>query len=353
MTRLRHLVIGLALLATACGGGTGGIQVINPDGAAVDGMALAYGLDPGQRIAYDLDMTMDMDMDLTAPGMSGEAKMALDVGGLAKYAVGPGTEPGTVAVTMRASIENLDFREFTMDGQSLLGVMSEEDLLAEMGGADLLPEITVLLDERGNVLGVNGGDAFSADFLSGFGGGLGPSQSSLGRESFFGPPFPDEQLGVGSQWTVEDRFDVAPLGNLDVTSTYVVTGRENLAGRDVFVIKSDVATSELKIDLADLFKSLLDASEGDLAGFGLTNDGLQGGFEDMFAEIDGTIVMAPMRVTGTTWFDPAAGLIVRSSETAIVTMTMDMTMPGMGFAATDISATIGYELNLIDSRKTA
>ena len=122
-------------------------------------------------------------------------------------------------------------------------------------------DVTVVVDEQGNIIheGGDGEDPFGG-MLGGLGAlGAAPTAPGLDPGRFVGPPLPDEEVTVGDTWT--DEIETPGLGEDPITTsiTSTVTGVEELDGAEVLVIDSNATTSLIEFDLADFFAGMFGA----------------------------------------------------------------------------------------------
>ncbi len=118
-----------------------------------------------------------------------------------------------------------------------------------------------------------------------------------------------------------------------------VVEAEEVGGRDTLVIESSTDVAPIELDLEDMIKAFTEMdpapygmSESDLAfaEFGMRE------FENMGIEFN--IAMEFPSIEVTTWFDPGAGLMVRTSGTTDMVMDMKFDSPeGSGSMKLDVS----------------
>jgi hypothetical protein len=204
-----------------------------------------------------------------------------------------------------------------------------------------VPNLTIVVDEYGNLVSVDGeevpedlpffGDPFSnlGEFTS---GGLG---------GHFGPAFPDKPLAVGDSWSSTESDEIDGLGPaMTVTSSYKVVGTETQDGHEIFVIEFNTETSEVVLDLGEMFQQLFDAF-GEL--------GLESGeTTDTAAEIPEitfVITVAPSSANGTIWFDQKAGIVGQYAQdtTTSISMLMDLS-DANGVARMAVTMDLGMQL---------
>jgi hypothetical protein len=306
-TRGAAALLMLSVLAAACG--TSGPE-------AGPGVVMRYSYQPGDALAYDLDAALDLDM--TASGNSAaaagmEASMVMSVNARLDLGFALGPTPDTIEITVSEEL---------LEGGARMTSMGEEVLIPlDELAAEMEQEIVIVVDPQGRPVSATvGGLALPAQFLAGtsaFGGSLLTPQQ-------FGPEFPETGLAVGAEWDTQQSAEVFGMA-FTQHGQHRVVAREELESRTVLRIDSQITTGAIHIGLADLMEALGRApgllGEADPAE-------LEAGmaqFESMGVTVE--ITMEESTTTMTTWFDPAAGLVVRSAiETP---MTMRMAMRGL------------------------
>ena len=247
-------------------------------------------------------------------GIPGEA--TIDISGSATFThtVSDGPEPGTFEVNIKGIFDDLTVTG-TVDGESV----DEAPEFAEMEPID----VTFLIDDRGNLIFEDEGfdDPFGGALggLGSFGSGSAPG---LDPGQFVGPPFPDEEVSVGDTWT--DETETLLLGDDPVvtSTTSTIVDVDQINGVDVYVIETQSSTSLIEIDLGELFLGLFTAfmpespSEEEQAELQLILD-----------QLKFTISVDDTRSDSTTWFDPEAGIALRSDVDVAATIAMDINVP--------------------------
>ncbi len=344
--RLKLLAVGsvLALIAAACGSdspvGEERVFGIVDAGDAASRQVLAYDYEPDSSLSYGLLMDMEMNATMAFPGLggSGDMSMGMTVGGSTTYDLAPGPQPGSVELTMRSDLSEFDLTHFTVDGQSMTSQLSHADMAA-LGEQNALPEVTVVLSDRGEILELRYGDtAMPGDFLSGFGAGGFSDPTGMSMAGVFGPEMPAEDVGVGAEWTIDSSQEVPFLGTLASTTRYWITGQEQFKGHEVLVIVSSTTVDDLEIDLMDMMEGMLAMDQAQLDAFGMSAQDMAAMQSELMADVDMTMRFSYDRIEGTTYFDPEAGLVVWSANNADMTGSMDMKTPdGDGSMTFDMS----------------
>jgi hypothetical protein len=281
---------------------------------APEAMLLSYQLEAGTVFTYEVELDQAIDITtngdasaLDEEGIPGE--MSIRVTGTSNFthSVADGTDPGTFAVTITGDFAALEFSG-TVDGEPV--DQSEIPDLAAIEPVD----ITVIVDEQGNVISGGGGeleDLFGMGGMGGF-GGLEDFSQSMQPGRFVGPPLSDGEVAVGDTWS--ETIEIPMMGEgaepatTDIESTVART--DTLDGVEVMVIDTTISTSAIEIDLAEILIGMLeaflpeDATDEERAELAAISEDLRFGFS-----------LAPSVATMTTWFDPSAGL-ARTSEFA-------------------------------------
>ena len=315
-------------------------------------MLLSYSYTPGGDVVYDFDMTLDMVMKMKGGegfgGAVGPTEMAMSMTGTSKYGVSEGPDPGTTRIALSQTLDDISLGRFMVDGESMLGQVDDalaQELAAEQGA---LPEMTVILDERGNIISFElDGEAVAAGLFGGSNmGSMDPTGGVMGIDGFFGPAFPEEKLAVGDEWTVTDSLDVPYFNqSIDVESKYRIVREEELNGRNVLVIESTTDMSDITIDLMEMMESLADGDLAQLEALGMSEADFWSEFAAIPAGLEMRIDLQPGEITETVWFDPGSGLMVKSEGELAINMGMAMNMFGEDFEV-DIRMLIDIDLDL-------
>jgi hypothetical protein len=317
------LVAILAFVLAACAGTTE--TTTTPAPPTAEAVLLSYSLTDGDEFQYEVGI--DQHIDLTASGdasamgeeeIPGEA--SVDIAGTAVFThtVADGPEDGTYEIHIVGSFEDLSVTG-TVDGEPIDSTEAPD--FAAMEPVD----VTVVVDEQGNVVSADGEDV--EDPLGGLFGGLGSMSGGapapgLDPGQFFGPLFSDDEVAVGDTWSNE--VETPGLGEESIVTsvTNTITGVEQLDGADVFVIDTASTTSPIEFDLAEFFRGLFGAFAPEEATEDETAE-----FEEMMGQLQFLISIDDTSADGTTRFDADAG-IARESEIAAAThIEMDMMIP--------------------------
>lgn len=302
----------LALVATACaepGPSTG--PGSPPDG--VQAAVLTYDFQPGEDLTYgtSVRMTADMHMDSQLSGSS-SMNMAFNMLAATNYQLSPGPAEGTTAVTVTSDLANFEVENVTVDGEAVTDPFMMDQLAGEFDLGELIPEVTVVIDEFGNLVSADvGGTAVPTDLL---GGGFGDPTGSLGMASVFGPAFPEEGVFVGAIWSDEETVDVPYFGEIAIRSDHEVVGTDTVGDREVFVIESTTQVPSFGLDLADMVGFFEDVDAGTAAAMGLTVNDLElmaAEFRSMMRDAEMDMSFDFGEINQTSWFDAGDGALAR------------------------------------------
>lgn len=285
---------------------------------------LSYTLEPGSSFTYEVDLAQQIDLtsegDGTAVGdeeIPGEMSISLTGTTTLTHSISEGPEPGTYEVRIQGEFDDLSVAG-SSDGEPVESGDVPE--VAEMAPID----VTIIVDDKGRSVaqGPDQGDLGGVlGGLEGFGDLT--SGTDLGR--LVGPPLPEEPVTVGDTWsdTIETPMLMGGDGESIATeTTSELTGTDSIAGEDVLVIDTQMVTSGIEFDLAELlagfFSALApeDASAEDIAEL----DALMEDLRFLF-NIDEVVEDA------TTWFDAEVGVARQAEFVSSTHVTMDLNMP--------------------------
>ncbi|MEE8330876.1 MAG: hypothetical protein V3R84_03815 [Acidimicrobiia bacterium] len=338
MKKLSLAVVCL-LVAVACG--DSGSGSFDPEAGFSQGSqgelrSLAYAYQPASRLVYGYSMNMNMNMsaDLDVPEAFDNMTMGVSLAGSIAYDVSAGATDGTVVISIRPEVTEFSLSEFTVDGEAMPEELTGFDDPAAAGLDEFIPQMTVTLDAKGDVLAMQVGDVtVPSELLGSFGGSGFSDPSGMGMLStLFGPELPIEEVRVGATWTTTDTQDVPFVGEMTVVTHHEIVGEENRDGRDTIIIESVAEMSPLTMDFADMLKSLQDPST--LASLGMSADELNMAeleaelFEEM--DFDFSMTFDYDNMATTTWLDYSAGITVATESDMDMTMTMKMDSPEGG-----------------------
>jgi hypothetical protein len=288
------LLAALAILAAACGEG------VSSEG---DGVVLRYAYRPGDTLSYDVEVASNMTMESsgdTAFAAAMNGTMALEVTERLELAFAEGPDPASIQITMT--------QELIEGGARMVTLGQEQFLPFDQLAARVESEIVVVVDSRGKLLSVSiGGVPLPAQLLTELSGMAG--STSLQPQQL-GPEFPEEGLLVGEEWETGTAAEVLGLG-MTQTSRHRVVGEEEILGHSTYRIDSEITADTITADLASLIAALRESpglmGEADTAEI----DAAFGRFEGLGIGLD--FVIEESTALMTTWFDPAAGIVVRSA----------------------------------------
>jgi hypothetical protein len=353
--RIRLLTItwALALVAAACGSEAPTVEnnfgVLNQGDQGVL-QVLAYNYQPDSTLTYGFSMDTRMHTDMDFPGLGGAGNMAMgmSMGGSLQYDVASGPQPDSMALTMRSNISSFELDNFTVDGQSMTSQLSAADLAA-LGDQNALPEVTVVVDERGEVLELQyGGTAMPTDLLGGLGSGGFSDPTGMSLAGLFGPEMPADEVRVGAEWTVDTSQDIPFMGTLASSTHYWITGEEQYQGHDVLVIVSATTIDEVEIDLADMMEGMLNMDSAAMAELGMSADDLAMAQSGLFDDVSMTMRFNYNDLETTSYFDPIEGIVVWTSTEALMTGSMEMDTPeGSGTMTFDME--MDMQMTLADN----
>jgi len=285
---------------------------------------LSYSLQAGSESQYQVDLVQHISMTGEATGAAaeeefpGEASIDVASSALFTYSVADGPDEGTYAITITGEFTDIEVSG-TVDG---VDITSEGEIPDMADLASLEPiDVTVIVDEQGNVVSL--GDGLD-DPLAGMFGDLGNLGSStapgLDPGQFVGVPFGDEEVTVGDSWSEDIEtpgLDDEPIVT-SVTST--VTGTDQINGSNVLVIETATSTSPIEFDLAEFFVGLLTA-------FGPPEGEDAAEFEAMMEQVRFLFTIDDTTSNSTTWFDAEAGLSRRFAMDSSSHIVMDLNVP--------------------------
>jgi hypothetical protein len=288
----------------------------------VEASLLSYTLEPGLSLQYEVDLDQSIEMATTGdPSALGEDEdfpgdMSVRIRGTSifTYSVSEGPEPGTFAVTITGEFSGMELTG-TIDGEP-----ADAEDVPEM--TETLPvDVTVIVDEQGNVISDD-----SMGFADGLFGGLGLLDQfvegpDLGH--FIGPPFPDNEVGVGDSWSETSEVDAMLEDGPIVTHVESeVVDRASVDGAEVLVIETRSTTTAISFDLAEMIIGFMMAfvpeeeDSEELAEM-----------EELIENLRFAFFMDETVSDMTTWFDAGAGVSRRAELGSGLRMTIDANVP--------------------------
>lgn len=360
--------LALVLLAAACQGEpppTSSTTVLPPTpptsrlststtlAAFSPGATLLYTYESGEEIVYRYSAAVDMETSFLpgpdAEGMPGSMEMGFLLSGPTTYLVDDGPAPGTVRVTLRQTVEDLSVSKAAVDGQPLGQEVGEQMAAAfAANGYGTLPEVSVVLDEQGNVLSMQlDGEEVPVSLLGGDPLSSNPLQGVSGLDAYLGPAFPDHAVAVGDSWTTEDTQEIPFYGSeLTVTTDNRVVGEEIIRSHHALVIEATSDTSALQIDYAELFENLARTDPQELRAMGFTEQDFVELEEMRSADLQFQMAVEPSVSHSTTWFDLEEGLMIRNVGSGTTVLVMELALPAEAGGSLSISMRLGFDTSM-------
>jgi hypothetical protein len=249
--------------------------------------------------------------------LPGSASVDISGTGNFTHAVAAGPEEGTYEIHITGDFSDLSVTG-TVDGEPVDG--SDVPDFAAMEPIDA----TVVIDEQGNVVSVDGEEV--EDPMAGLFGDLGSMSSSpapgLDPGQFFGPLFSDSEVTVGDTWSEEIETPGLAADPIVTSVTSTITGVEEVDGAQVYVIDTATSTSLIEFDLAEFFRGMFGAFAPEGASPEDTAE-----FEDLMSQLQFLMTIDDTASQGTSRFDAAAGIVRQNETSAGSNITMDVTLP--------------------------
>lgn len=324
MRRPFSLLLALAFVVAACGAESVDTTAPPTTEAVPEAVLLSYRFEPGSELRYEVrfDQHITMSASGESSALGGEdvpGDADIDVSGITTFthSVEAGAEPGTYDVTIVGEFTDLELSG-VVDGEAV-----EPGEFLEL--AEIEPvETTVTVDEKGNVLSSSDGEFGLGGELGGDLSGFG-SMASPGMDmgSLVGPSLPEREVTVGDTWS-ETIENPAPFGGEAMTTSVEseVTGTDTIDGVEVFVVETSSSTSMIEFDLGQMMIGFFEAFMPEEATAEERAE-----LEAMMDNLRFLIVIDPSAYSTTTWFDPAAGLSLRSESAGVTHMTYDLNFP--------------------------
>ena len=309
------------LLISACGSGSA-VTTTTPPATTTTVLVgeLAYAYADGDQLSYQISIEQDISMKAdgneiatASEDFPGTAEIAQTIGGSLFYDVSAGPEQGTHTLNITSELDQLEMIG-TVNGEPVDPTGDQLDF------ASIEPiKATLVIDGQGKVLDAEAGGLDLSQMLGDLGALQDLAGGNLGQH--LGPPFPGRSLSLGETWTDEQTVEALEQ-TVTTKASYTVTGRDEIDGHEVFVIESHATTSAFTLDLGQFLASLF----GGFAGTA-EDQASQAELEAMLAQLEFRISVDDVNVTGTTWFDPVAGLVRKAEQASDLAMTMDMAVP--------------------------
>lgn len=312
--RARRLIlaalIALIALTAACGSSVTGEAA---------GDILHYSYRPGEALAYEVELAVE-GTSRSNGGAFGtmDWTMEMDITERLELAFTEGDDPATIRITMTQQV---------IDGEARTSTMGQEQSIPlEQVTAGLMNQVEVVIDPSGKLLSMSiGGSELPAQLLAAISG---LSGSTMLQPQQLGPEFPEDPLTVGDEWQSEGGGEVLGM-EMTQTSRHRIVAEEDVLGRRTYRIESRITTGPIMADLAGLIAALQEApglfGEGDAAQI----EASIGQFDSLGIDLE--FELAESTAVLTTWFDPAAGIVVRSHLEAPTTVIIRTAgLPGEG-----------------------
>lgn len=260
----------------------------------------------------------------------GAIEMITTLGGAITYQTSPGSEENTTTIRIVS-----DFR-LVENEMRLGGVTMPAPPDAEAPGFETPIDVTVVVDQQGNVLEV------SSEVLDElFGGQSFLPNASVGSSELnrpFGPAFPDHPVDIGDTWTERSEQEGPEgMGTIVTTAEHHLVGVDEVGGRSVLVIESEYLTEAFEWDMSEFLQGMFGAF-GDEPGEKEATEGA-----DQMPEFGLSVSAGPSTVTAVTAFDPQEGLVLQGEYQAQGEVTSSMTLPGETGDPTAIVSSVVYE----------
>ncbi len=285
-------------------------------------------------IEQEAEITLEGGVEEEMP--PGPIVTATTLEGTISYQTSPGPEENTTTIRIISNIEVIE-NQMSMGG---ITIPTPPD--AETPGLNTAIDITLVVDEQGNILEVSS-DA------------LGDISQLLGDDSLFptdlmgsqqmdqpyGPVFPDYPLEVGDTWTERTEEEgPAGMGTIVTTAEHHLVEVETRAGRHILVLESEYRTEAFEWDMSEFLQVMFGA-------FG--EDPEEPSAEDVppgpegLSEVTMVIGMAPSTTMEVTRFDVDAGLVIEGEYRVSGGATTNMAFPDENGDTNPIISTTTFE----------
>ena len=256
--------------------------------------------------------------------------------GKINYQTSLGPDTGSITIRIVSDIE------VTENRMSMGGVTVPAPPDAETPGLDTAFDLTLVVDEQGNVLEVSSDTLGEVAYLLGD-ESLFPTDS-LGSQQVnqpFGPAFPDHPLEVGDTWTEQiEKEGPAGMGAIVTNAEHHLVEVETGAGRHILVVESVYRTEALEWDMSEFLQAMFYAFGEDPEG--TNEEEAQPGLEGL-SEVTMVISMAPSTTTEVIRFDTAAGLVIEGEYRISGGVTSNMAFPDENGEVTPLTSITTFE----------
>ena len=266
----------------------------------------------------------------------GPIETATTLEGSISYRTSPGVEENTTSLRITSALEVTDNR-VSMGGITI--PTPADDAIAGAPGLDTPIDITVVVDEQGNVLEMRSealegfSDLFGEEGLMSAGT---PGAGQLNQP--LGPTFPDDPVEIGDEWTERtEQEGPAGMGTVVTTAEHRLVAVENEGGKTVLVIESEYLTEAFEWDMSEMLAGMFEAFADELGG----EEGEQSG--DTPPTPTMTMSATAAVTTAVTRFDLEAGLVLEGEYRASGGVTSSMAFPDGTGETEAIVSTTTYE----------
>ncbi len=280
--------------------------------------------------AVSIEQQAEVRLDGGAPAEMPPGPITVNsiLAGTLSYRTDPGAEENTTIIRILSDFKLVE------NEASMGGITLPADEIDDAPGFETPIDITVVVDQQGNVLEFSSkelDDLFGAEnFLP---------NSSAGNQQFsrpVGPAFPDHPVDVGDTWT-ERTEEEGPGGMVITNAEHRLVAVQGTEERPILVVESEYQTEAFEWDMSEFLTGMFGAFSGELP-----EDEAQEG-QEVLSEFKLLISVIPGPVQATTWFDPQAGLVIESEHQAQGEVTTHMTIPGETGEPFTISTATAYD----------
>jgi len=302
---------------------------------------LGEGLDLSQPIVIDLVIGLDMDLDVAEEESEGLREVTAAL------------LPTSMVGIFDVGGEVMEFDLAVVDGE-LTGTVTTNGVTEQVDGGEGLPDdfgfdpstlgepaiAVFVLDADGAVVDVRTeDDSMNVGDLT--------SLTEITANTLFvpitGPDFPDEAVGVGSDWDTDVTVGEGVL-TLERQTSYAIAASEERQGREALRIEGEGIMSGLELDLEDIVELLTELIP-----------------PDPEAEIDPAQTLALLQAFGvqvrfellpteevsTLWYDAADGVVVEMASTITISFEAEVTgVPEMGDVSVAVEGAVSQDLVL-------
>lgn len=293
-------------------------------------MVLAYRYPASGEVSYQMSIQQEAEVTIeggppgeTPPGPIG---VSSTLEGTISYRTSPGPDEGATSIRILSDLELVENK------MSMGGITMPSPPDGEAPGFETPIDITVIVDQQGNVVEVAGeamGEMFGGQSLF--------PTNSIGNQELnrpFGPAFPDHPLDVGDTWTEEiEQEGPAGMGTIVTTAEHRLVGVDTEEGRTILVVESEYRTDAFEWDMSELLTGMFGAFAEELSEEG----------EEFAPEFTMLMSATPSTVVAVTRFDSEAGLVLTGDYQVSGGVTTNMTIPDETGEPTGIISTVSYD----------